>query len=578
MLALLLIASFLYYRQTTNIVHSKISDMAGKNISQTVGLFTLLLEGYDSVTKSLSTNNDLLKLLKEMEFDLDPTERVNKGRTITNMMGSIFYSRDDIVGMHVITEQGKVYSYEKSYAGVTNLNYASTDWFERLQASEGEMVWFGLSDGSVMNSMQPESVFVFGRRLFDLNNYHTIGYLIVETEPQAILAALSNVTISPNSQVYIVDKENEVIAATGEQATESLTVDFDELPRPVRDEVIADDRTDQLVVSANAGMAGWTVFGLTPKADISAEVTQIRQAMFVVILLLIALSTALATLVSRNISSPIKLLIREMRQVEIGNFRGSVNVNSFDEINTLVTSFNRMVRRIDELIERITSASISEKNAQLQALQSQVNPHFLYNTLDMIYWMLDERENDRLGRVILALSQMFRYSSDWGDASKTTLRHELDQMRHYMTIIENRLEGRIQTVIEVDERWLDVVLPKMTIQPIIENAVKSGIEPLGKPGLLRVSTTASNGELRITIEDNGVGIEETTLDELNRSLDGRSEEIAGRSRRGIGLPNVHRRIGLMYGEVFGLQIQSVVGHGTSVTILVPLQVERRKEA
>ncbi|WP_446686134.1 cache domain-containing sensor histidine kinase [Paenibacillus aurantiacus] len=613
MMTLIVIVSVLYYRKTTDIIHTKISDMAEKNISQTVGLFDLLLEGYDSVTKSLNSNYELLRLLEEREKEKDPALSVIDERSITNIMGAVYYSRDDIVGIHIITNSGKLYNYEKRYAGVFDLNYQKTDWYGKLQASTGEMVWLGLYNGSVINSLQEERVFVFGRALYDLTTYKKIGIMFIETNPKPILAALSNVTISPNSQVYIVDREDRIIASTGSE--DAVMPSFSGLPRPVRKEVVVDNGTDQLIVSAKAALADWTVFGLTPKADIGSELKDTRQYLLVVIAVLVVLSIAIASLVSRTIASPLKLLIREMKQVELGNFKGGVNVKSFDEINSLVGSFNRMVHRMDELIEGITLASISEKNAELQALQSQVNPHFLYNTLDMIYWMLDERENDRLGRVILALSHMFRYSSDWQEASRTTLRQELDQMRHYMTIIESRLEGRVTTEIQIEDRWLDAVMPKMTLQPIIENAVKSGLEPLGRPGKLRVYTEVDAGELRIVIEDDGVGMDEQTLEYLQQSLlggrfgravgegeedaptstadmmgDGREGAAgaagmgtpglaaaggpvhadAAQRRKGIGLPNVHRRIAIMYGDQYGLRIDSKRGAGTTVIVVMPL--------
>ncbi|MCI3924693.1 sensor histidine kinase [Paenibacillus sp. TRM 82003] len=575
MLALLFIASFLYYRQTTELANDKIKVMAEKNISQTAGLFTLLLEGYDSVTKSLSTNSELLRLLKDGETQENPVVKVINDRTISNIVGSIFYSRDDIIGIHIITGTGRIHSYERRFAGVVNIEYRSSDWYRRLEASAGEMVWYGLSQGSVMNDLVEDSVFVFGRRLYDLTSYKPIGFIVLETEPGEILSALSNVTISPNSQVYIVNKSNEVIATTNAAENGVPGFDFQSLPRPVGKEVIADYRTDRLVVAANAGLADWTVIGITPKADLASDIIQIQRTMMVVVLLLIALSTGIATLVSRTISSPLKLLIREMKQVELGNFKGAVNVKSFSEINSLVVSFNLMVHRIEELIDRITTASISEKNAQLHALQSQVNPHFLYNTLDMIYWMLDERENDRLGRVILSLSQMFRYSSDWEDASRTTLRKELEQMRHYMTIIESRMQGRVRASIEMEERWLETVLPKMTIQPIIENAVKSGLEPLDREGTLRVYAEVAKQELHIVIEDDGIGIEDEALQRLVDGLDEKetSSAEAGAGRRGIGLPNVHRRIVLMYGDRYGLRFESKQGEGTTVTIAIPLPRE-----
>ncbi|SFF21394.1 two-component system, sensor histidine kinase YesM [Paenibacillus catalpae] len=588
MMTLLILVSFLYYQKTTQIIHSKISDLAEKNVSQTVGLFDLLLEGYDSVTKSLNSNYELSRLLLEADKETNINVSVMNERAITNIIGAAYYSRDDIVGIHVMTKGGKLYNYERRFAGLVDQDYRSADWYKKLVDSKGEMVWLGLSKGSVLNSILQEPVFIFGRQLYDLTNYKPVGIVLIETDPKPILAALSNASISPNSRVFIVNNNNDIIASTDEQK-DNLSMEanadkqlpapsFSRLPKPKGDEIVVDNNTDDLIVSANAAVADWTVFGLTPKSDISEELVQTRLYLLAVIIAVILLSIMLATLISRNISSPLKLLIREMKQVELGNFRGSVDVKSFEEINSLVSSFNRMVHRMDELIERITLSSISEKNAELQALQSQVNPHFLYNTLDMIYWMLDERENDRLGRVILSLSHMFRYSSDWEEASKTTLRQELEQMRHYMTIIENRLVGRVSTEVQVDNIWLDAIVPKMTIQPIIENAVKSGLEPLDRPGLLRVSTIADEeaNELRIVVEDNGVGIDEEALKELQAMLQdsgpGRNYNAAqeGRGRRGIGLPNVHRRIVLMYGEPYGLRISSEAGKGTTVIIAIPL--------
>ncbi|WNR47157.1 sensor histidine kinase [Paenibacillus roseipurpureus] len=587
MLVLVLLVSVLYYQKTTQIIHTKISDLAQKNISQTVGLFDLLLQGYDSITKSLNSNFEMLRLIEDRDTNPDITASILNERTITNILGAIYYSRDDIIGIHVITNAGKNYNYERGFDSVIDMNYSSTDWYKKLQDSSGEMVWLGLVQGSVINQFQRDPLFVFGRKLFDLTDHREIGVMLIETNPRPILDALSNVTISPNSRVYIVDRENRLIATPAEDKASTPT--FSGLPRPEGNEIVIDDRTNQLIVAANAKMSDWTVFGLTPKEDINAEVVKTREYLYVVIVVLIILSTALASLISQNIASPLKLLIREMKQVEMGNFKGSVTVKSFEEINSLVSSFNRMVNRMDELIERITLANMSEKNAELQALQSQVNPHFLYNTLDMIYWMLDERENDRLGKVILALSHMFRYSSDWQEASKTTLQQELDQMRHYMTIIENRLEGRVRTDIRIDPEWLDVVLPKMTLQPIIENAVKYGLEPLREPGVLSVYAQVHEQELHIIVSDNGAGIEPNLLRQMQDRLledarlsgdlnaykagdNAETQLVEGgkRTRRGIGLTNVHRRIALMFGDAYGLRIQSTQDVGTTVIVAMPL--------
>ncbi|MFD3261678.1 sensor histidine kinase [Paenibacillus lentus] len=572
MTGILILVSFLYYSRALEIIHSKISDIAEKNISQTAGLFDLMLEGYNSVTKSLNSNYELTRLLQETTSN--PAISVINERSITNIIGAAFYSRKEIVGIHIITNGGKVYSYEKQFAGVIDINYVQTEWYSKLKASTGNMVWLGLYSGSPINTMQQDTVFVFGRQLYDLTDYKSIGVIVIETDPTPITEALSNVSISPGTRVFITGMDDQLIASKGQQGARWPV--FSQLPKPSPDKaIIVDDTSNQLIVAANTSLADWTIYGITPKSDFSAEINQTRLYVVIVVLTLIIVSTMLASIVSKTIASPLKLLIREMKKMELGNFSGSVNVNSFEEINSLVSSFNRMVHRMDELIERIKLSSVSEKNAQLQALQSQVNPHFLYNTLDMIYWMLDEKGNERLSCVILSLSQMFRYSSDWEEASQTTFRQELEQIRHYLTIIESRLNDRVQTEIDVEERWLDVVLPKMTIQPIIENAVKYGLEPLGSPCKLLVYAVRQNHQLHIKVADYGMGMDEETLNQIQATLQQLPSlvlEPVSRPRRGIGLHNVHARVSMMFGESYGVRVESRLGEGTTVTIVVPLPI------
>jgi len=580
MLGLLLIVSLVYYQRATEQIRNKVSVIAEKNISQTVGLFDLMLKGYDSVTKSLNSNNELMRLLLSTSSD-HSAEGVSLERRITDILGAIFYSRNDIIGIHIVTYQGKVFSFDRS-VGAAVREYSEKKWFTQLKQSKGEMIWLGVYPESLMSGGIERPVFAFGRQLFELSALKPIGIVLIETEADTIVSALSNASIGPGSSVIILGSDgNEIIRTQkAENGMESVPPGW---PGPLRSgEVILREQEDTLNTAARISMADWTVIGITPKRDLKLELKETQRFLLTVIIVLVAAATALATLVSRSFSSPFKQLIQQMKQVELGNFKGQVRVQSYQELNVLVGSFNRMVYQMDDLIERIKLASLSEKNAQLQALQSQVNPHFLFNTLDMIYWMLDERENDRLGKVILALSRLFRYSSDWEEASRVTLRRELDQLHHYLTIIESRLGGRVQTSFEVEDRWLDIEVPKMILQPIIENAVKYGLEPLNRQGSLRVSSKDQGGSLSIIVEDNGVGMDEELLRHLVLSLDDSSAVELGKSvhaddpmgRRGIGLLNVHHRIRLMFGEGYGVKIESQKDIGTTVIVKIPIPIER----
>ncbi|MBB6638030.1 sensor histidine kinase [Cohnella thailandensis] len=570
LLGLLLIVSFVYYQRATEQVRDKVGDVAEKNISQTVGLFDLMLKGYDSVTKSLNSNNELMRLLQTESAG--GVEAVNLERRITDILGAIFYSRNDIIGIHVVTNSGRVYSFDLSIGGAMH-NYSGQTWFEELKKSTGEMKWLGVYPESLMSTGIDRPVFAFGRQLYELSTLKSVGVVLIETDAEAIVSALRNASLGPGSNVILRESGGKEIIRTQPEEDGMASLP-DGWPGPLKvGEVLVREHAGAMVTAARISTADWTVIGVTPNRELNLELKQTQQFLLTVILVLVIAATVLATLVSRSFSSPFKRLIQQMKQVELGNFKGEVRVHSYHELNVLVGSFNRMVRQMDDLIERIKLASISEKNAQLQALQSQVNPHFLFNTLDMIYWMLDERENDRLGKIILSLSRILRFSSDWEEASRTTLRAELEQLEHYLTIIETRLKGRVRTSIEVDERWLGTKVPKLILQPVIENAVKYGLEPLNREGALRVCSRESDGRLEIVIQDDGVGMDEETLRRIRESLkDSPSGERDGQAeRRGIGLLNVHHRIRLMFGEAYGLGIESEPDRGTTVVVSFPIE-------
>ncbi|WP_217560300.1 histidine kinase [Paenibacillus sp. GbtcB18] len=531
MSGILIIISLLFYSRTTEQFQTKISDLSRKNVSQTVDLFDLLLRGYDSLSKTIGNNFDLVRLLTESPQE--PALDYINTRSVTNMIGAIFYSREDLIGIHVIMDKGKIYNYG-NYMNVVDPEYRRADWYRDVRQSSGKMVWLGVFPHSLIDQNEKRTVFAFGRQIYDLNEHKPIGIVLYEANPQAILSALNNLKLSEHSEVYLVSDKGRFVSST---ASAEALPSLQDIPLPDdSQEMTVDQKNGRLAVASKLPFADWLVVSLTPYKDLTVELVQMQRYIILIGTILVLVSAFIASIVSKRISMPLIRLIRQMKQVEQGNFKGIVNVTSYREINILVGSFNHMVNRIEELIERVKISSVSEKNAELHALQSQVNPHFLYNTLDMIYWMMDEKGNDKLGEVVLSLSHMFRYSSQWEEGAEVTLREEFGQIHHYLTIILVRLEGRLEVELKTDERYMDIRIPKMTLQPIIENAVKHGLEPLlNRPGMLTISTVADSRELAIRIEDNGVGIEEEKLRRLLESLYGAC--TAGGRRSGGGAPD-----------------------------------------
>ncbi|WP_172200583.1 cache domain-containing sensor histidine kinase [Saccharibacillus qingshengii] len=574
LLGLLLIVSLVYYQRATDQVREQVGTLAEKNMSQTVSLFEQLLDGYDSVTKTLNSNGELMRLLRQSYPSAGSSKQIQAERRITDILGAIFYSRSDIVGIHMLADSGKVYSFVRS-TGASIRTYPDKPWFAELKRSRGDIRWLGVYPESLMSSWTDGPVFAFGRQVFELEGLQSVGYVLIEVEADAITSAVSNASLGQNTQVAIRDEAGSDIIRTSAEEEAWSSVPEGWPGRLESGRIRSYEGGDWLLTAAQVEKTGWTILRASPQSDLKLELRETQQFLLSVIIALIVAATFLSTIVSRSFSLPFKRLAQQMKQVETGNFKGQVHIQSYQEINVLVGSFNRMVREMDGLIEGIKQASISEKNAQLQALQSQINPHFLFNTLDMIYWMLDEREDDRLEGVILALSKMFRYSSDWEEGAKVRLRLELEQLKSYLTIIETRLGRRVLTEIDVEERWLDAPVPKMILQPIVENAVKYGLEPLREGGTLHIYSEADEEYLHIVVEDNGAGIDAVTLRRLEILLDyppAADRHVEG-GRIGIGLLNVQRRIRLMYGDAYGLTIHSIPGTGTKVTVTFPLPDE-----
>ncbi|WP_424767037.1 sensor histidine kinase [Paenibacillus sp. sgz302251] len=582
-LVLLIGLTGIFYRYTANQIEVQVGEAAQRNVSQAMVNFSSLARGYDSLTKSVIGNAEIQRLLSREETL--PHLQINKELLMMGALGSIFYSYNDVKGIHVITNNGNVYSYE-SITHSLNPNFMESDWFKELQRSDGTMLWGGMLQESL--TVRDDAVFTFGRLMTNLSTNRPLGVLVIEADPRNFFSSMNNLTIKPESRSYVYSNKDRLLVSSGND--QELPQELSELSRYTFKERATDVSDSQhLIVTAQEPRLGWKLLNITPKPVANLERAEANRYFIFVTSALVLLAVALAAFLSRSVSKPIKMIVQEMRRVERGDLSTQlVTKKSYDEINYLNDHFNRMVGEINQLVERVRVATASEKNAQIHALQSQVNPHFLYNTLDMIYWLLDEQNNEKLANLVLSLSRMFRYSSDWR-SSQATLREELEQINHYLTIISARSDGRIRVELDINEQRLQTMMPKMTLQPLIENAVIHGLSSHPDEGMVRITTSEKGQTLCIHIQDNGKGMSAARLDELQCSLkradllewnqlveeERRSHTVepsiyGHASGSGTGFLNVHRRLILEYGLGYGIQINSEENHGTTVTVILPI--------
>jgi two-component system sensor histidine kinase YesM len=280
----------------------------------------------------------------------------------------------------------------------------------------------------------------------------------------------------------------------------------------------------------------------------------------------------LGILFSRRFTRPILGMMRLMVKVESGYLEPVPDLKRNDELGRLWHGFNRMIARLQWFINDSYISEIKRKQAELNALKSQIRPHYLYNTLEVIRMSAVSNNDEEVADMIHSLSNQLQYTIDYGD-EWVSLEQEIKHVKHYFHLIEVRYDRRIELQIDVEDDSLhDAQILKLSLQPLVENAIIHGLRPLGNKGTVQITVERTEtNNLTITVYDNGVGIDEAAVERLNRSL----QESEGATGKSIGLKNVHERVRQSCGEAYGIVVQSRKQIGTAVLILYPL---RTKEA
>ena len=318
------------------------------------------------------------------------------------------------------------------------------------------------------------------------------------------------------------------------------------------------------VVVGNIAYTGWKLIGVVPESVQTARINNFRYYIFTTIMVLMMMLLEGNRLISRKISKPIRKLDESVKTYEAGG-KPDIYIGGSSEIRHLGYSVQRSYERIETLMEEIIRQQNERRKSELDALQSQINPHFLYNTLESITWMIEAQKNEEAVIMISELAKLLRVSLSRGKTI-IPLKDELQHSRSYMNIQLARYKERFKTEFRIEEEIENCCIVKLVIQPILENAIYYGVGNMDEDddGMIIVSGKKKDEDILITIEDNGMGMREEVLENI---LTDNSK--VPKHGSGVGVINVHSRIRLMFGEEYGLSIESEPDEGTRVTIRIP---------
>ena len=323
-----------------------------------------------------------------------------------------------------------------------------------------------------------------------------------------------------------------------------------------------DKEKNLLTYQTQIGNTGWTMVGVVSLDTLTMLKHQLFEAVLLTGGLLFFAVLLLGILFTRRLSTPMADLERGMREIE-KLAEVTVRKNSFYEVELLAGNYNRMIRRIKELLVEIQDQEKALRQTELGALVSQINPHFLYNTLDTIVWMAEFNDSAKVIALTKSLAAFFRLSLN-GGRELVSVEDELEHVRQYLYIQKERYENKLNYEIRAPEELLDYTVPKIILQPIVENSIYHGIKPLDGPGFIAVTVREENGRLIFTVSDNGVGFASAGTSAKGSGLLGH-----------VGLRNVDERLKLYYGPEYGVTIQSAPDAGCTVRLVVGKQVLNR---
>ncbi len=488
------------------------------------------------VSDYLSTNDQVIGFLAADTQTLDETADETTDR-IHNELLAIAGTRKDLVNILLIRNDGKFVS-NREHVGLTPYwNYKTADWYQQSLEAQGKPV---MSSSRVENMIAGEHRWVVSLSRAVYVKGHLAGILLIDLNFKTISDICKSLSATNQGYVFIVDHDKQMVYHPQQQLIYS-GIKSERLDLIKNQTEIYSAMSEKLIYSiATIESSGWTLVSVFD----TRQLTPLTPAMFISFIGVAVLFALIGLLVSlkasKTLTDPILSLKNSMQQFQKGDFDVKANLSVNNEISELGDQFNTMTDRIRSLIESSRQIEEQKRKSEIQALQSQIRPHFLYNTLESIIWMAGVGDHKKVIEMTSALAKLMRASASDGK-ELVSIQTEMDYVTNYLIIQKMRYQNKLQYRIEIDPEAYSAGIPRLTLQPLVENAIYHGIKLLRGEGLIIIQIQRESEKLKITIADNGVGFSQEAIQQIEHPVQASSE--AG----SIGLPNVINRIRLFFG-------------------------------
>ncbi len=577
---ILLVQSISYFN-TTSAMRENVNELITYNLAQTEKNLNTTLNSYMDILYQIYTDDEIIELVKKINEESESAMEIS---LLRDRLSRLTNSKEGIRSIAILCSGGKAAFYDTLTASSLdsswmNKNFNRAEFYSNITASKGSV----LIPTSFASQLGDKKYFLFhiANKMVDFNDIRkaAIGVIVISIDEDIIYKACNEVETNNSvkrgvkSVNFIVDKEGYIISfpdknLVGTKISENNTASVkgkDDKYAAAAREISYFDTNSIITNTLTSEKNGWIIVNAVDQSYLFSKVYMTQRLTITFGLLVLLFSIIVIFYVTRNFSGSIGKILKAMKSAQEGELSVRVELDDDgDEMSAIATRFNKMIFQINKLVEEVKDATFKQKEAEIRALEAQINPHFLYNTLDAINWMAIEKDEHEISNMLKSLAQILRYSVNKSN-SIVKLREEIEWLKQYIYLQQTRFNYSFECFLDVDDQVMDCNIHKLLFQPFIENVIIHGFEGIYKGGVLKICIKDMKDSIQITIKDNGKGIDEETVKCLNTS--GHGEIVTKGS--GLGVKNVFNRIKMYYGENGSWHMESEPGKGTGIYLKIP---------
>jgi two-component system sensor histidine kinase YesM len=541
-----------------------VEDNATAYTRQIIDQITINLDRYikdmDRLTLAPYYDNNVIDILRaHLSANRNGSfVRSEEAAKMNLMISSLAIDRSELQGIMIFTNDGFIFS--NLMESITQYwEMSANPWIKDVIAADGELVVIPPHHVSYYIGQNREVVSI-ARVIRATTTNEYLGIVKVDLSEQSFEKILASASFSRNSLIYVTDRQNRQLYPLQAQ------VDLAAIGN-----TISIDGETFITATKQSDYTGMFVTGLIPQEDMKSGARQLIRFTFFISLGSILLAYFIAGIASSRLVKPIRHLQIKMKKVQKGDFHERAVVTTYDEIGQLTEGFNVMVMEIERLVQEVYESKLREREAEFYALQSQINPHFIYNTLESINTLALQSHQYEVSNVVVNLGRLLRYTVDKQE-KYVSLRDEISFVEAYLEIQSSRLGIKLKTEFDIEIGHDYLLIPKLILQPLVENVIEHALTE--DPVTVQISTRIDLEDLVILVQDNGVGMSTARMEYVEQHMyaeqDVKNKQRFGEKKKEFALRNVHRRLYLLYGEGYGLFIDKTHTKGTKFLLRMPL--------